>query len=71
MFLILLVDVEGLTSNSLFDTLSDWEAYLKGENIDIHCFDEAASGDVDDGGCESDSSPPKVRSSLSMRGPSL
>ena len=30
-----MAELEGETSNSLFDTLEDWNAYLKAENIDF------------------------------------
>ena len=30
-----MVRLEGETSNALFDELSDWNKYLKGENIDF------------------------------------
>ncbi len=30
-----MAELEGETSNSLFDTLEDWNAYLKAENVDF------------------------------------
>lgn len=30
-----MVQLEGETSNSLFETLEDWNAYLKAENIEF------------------------------------
>lgn len=30
-----LVQLEGETSNSLFDTLADWNSYLKAENVEL------------------------------------
>ena len=31
-----MVGLEGETSNTLFDTLEEWNAYLKAENIDLN-----------------------------------
>ena len=72
MFLILLVDVWGPTSNSLFDTLTEWEAYLKSENVDFDTLvqdssDEPTSQDIQP---DSDAAPAPV-STLVPRGPSL
>jgi len=32
----LLADLEGATSNSIFEVLAEWERYLKSEEIDTH-----------------------------------
>jgi len=68
----MMVDVWGPTSNSLFDTLTEWEAYLKSENIDFDTLvhdstDEPPSQDIQTG---SDRHPAAV-STFVPRGPSL
>lgn len=38
-----MVRVEGETSNSLFEVLADWNAYLEAENIDLDSLQQKPS----------------------------
>ncbi len=77
-----MVEVIGQTSNTIFDELEQWEAYLKSEGIDIHILENC--GEVEDYPSENhlrEDSPsesreakrprPVLRSRRPSRGPSL
>ena len=50
-----MVGLEGETSNTLFDTLEEWNTYLKAEDIDLNCLEI----------------PPNIKHRPIRRGPSL